>query len=285
MVTEIKTVGVVGAGTMGGAIAHVAALAGFNVILRDIDMKYVDGGVKRMSDFMDKSIAKGKMTPDVKEATLKRVKKTTEMKDLKNADIVIEAVLENIELKVSVFKELNGICGPDTIFGTNTSSISITEIAAGCGRPDKFCGIHFFNPVQLMKLVEVTSGLNTSQETIDSAKAFAAKLGKTAVHVKKDSPGFIVNRLLVPYLNEAVRLLEEGVASVEDIDTAIKLGLNYPMGPFEMQDMGGVDLSVTVLDYFTKEFGDPSYAPRYLLRQMVRANKKGRKTGEGFYKY
>ena len=285
MAAEIRTVGVVGAGTMGAGIAHVAAMAGLDVVLRDVEMRFVDGGIKRMADFMEKSIAKGKLTTEAKEAALKRVRKTVDMADLKDADLVIEAVLEDATLKVSVFKELDGICGPDTIFATNTSSLSITEIASGCGRADRFCGIHFFNPVQLMRLVEVVSGLNTAPEIVEAAKAFAVKLGKTPVHVKKDSPGFIVNRLLLPYLNEAAKLYSEGVASVEDIDTAVKLGLNYPMGPFEMHDMGGVDLCVTILDYFAKEFADPSYAPQYGLRQMARAGKKGRKTGKGFYKY
>jgi len=270
---------------MGSGIAHVAAMAGMEVVLRDVDMKFVEGGVKRISDFMDKSIAKGKSTPEAKAETLARIKKTTDIRDFAEADLVIEAVLEDAALKVAVFRELNEVCVPDTVFATNTSSISITEIAAGCGRPDRFCGIHFFNPVQLMKLVEVISGLETVPSVLEKAASFAAAVGKTAVRVKKDSPGFIVNRLLLPFMNEAARMLAEGVASVEDIDTAVKLGLNHPMGPFELLDMGGVDLSVTILDYFQKEFGDERYAPQYLLRQMTRANKKGRKTGEGFYKY
>lgn len=281
----IGKLGVIGAGTMGAGIAQVAAMAGIEVLLRDVDMKFVDAAVKRMEDSLDKSVAKGKLTAQAKAETLGRIAKSSDIADFREADLVIEAVLEDAALKISVFLELNEVCPESTIFATNTSSISITEIAAGSGRADRFCGIHFFNPVPMMRLVEIISGLNSSQATLEAAAAFAAAIGKTSVLVKKDSPGFIVNRLLIPYMNEAARLLSEGVASVEDIDTAVKLGLNHPMGPFELLDMGGVELAITILNYFREEFGDAGYAPQYLLKQMARAGKKGRKSGEGFYKY
>lgn len=282
---EMKTIGVVGAGTMGTGIAQTAAVMGYHVILRDIEMEFVNASVNRMDQYFTKSIAKGRMTDEQKEEALGRLTKTDRLQDLEEADLVIEAVLENMELKKSVFLELNQICKKETIFASNTSSMSITEIGKESGRPDRFCGIHFFNPVPVMKLVEVIRGLNTSDETMETALYFALSLGKTPVEVKKDSPGFIVNRLLLPYLNEAAKMLSEGVATVEDIDTAVRLGLNYPMGPFQMIDFGGIQLTVDVLNYFKEEFNDNSYAPQPLLRQMVRAGKLGPKAGEGFYKY
>lgn len=282
---SIKTVGVIGAGTMGTGIAQACATSGLNVILRDIDMKYVDGSLDRMEKSLHRAIEKGRMTTEEKDATLGRITKTVSLAEFAQADVVIEAVLEDLDLKQSIFAELNTICHQDTIFATNTSSLSITSIAAGSGRPDHFCGIHFFNPVSVMKLIEIISGLNTADDTIKKAYELANTLGKTPVHVKKDSPGFIVNKLLVPYMNEAVKLLAEGVASAEDIDTAVRLGLNYPMGPFQMLDMGGIDLSITILDYFQAEYGNPHYAPQLLLRQMSRGGQTGRKSGGGFYKY
>lgn len=282
---EMKTIGVVGAGTMGTGIAQTAAVMGYHVILRDIEMEFVNASVNRMDQYFTKSVAKGRMTDEQKEEALGRLTKTDRLQDLEEADLVIEAVLENMELKKSVFLELNQICKKETIFASNTSSMSITEIGKESGRPDRFCGIHFFNPVPVMKLVEVIRGLNTSDETMETALYFALSLGKTPVEVKKDSPGFIVNRLLLPYLNEAAKMLSEGVATVEDIDTAVRLGLNYPMGPFQMIDFGGIQLTVDVLNYFKEEFNDNSYAPQPLLRQMVRAGKLGPKAGEGFYKY
>jgi len=284
-IMEIKTVGVVGAGTMGTGIAQIVATMGYKVILRDIKMEFVDASVDRMNKYFTKSIEKGKMTSKKKEEILGRVNITDSLQDFKDVDFVVEAVLENMELKKSVFQELNNICRKETIFATNTSSMSITEIGKESGRPNQFCGIHFFNPVPVMKLVEVINGLNTAEETIETALQFALSLGKTPVEVKKDSPGFIVNRLLLPYLNEAAKMLAEGVASVEDIDTAVKLGLNYPMGPFQMMDFGGIQLTVDVLDYFKEEFNNNNYAPQPILKQLIRAGKLGAKVGGGFYKY
>ncbi|SHI53790.1 3-hydroxybutyryl-CoA dehydrogenase [Dethiosulfatibacter aminovorans DSM 17477] len=282
---NIKTIGVVGAGTMGTGIAQVAAMKGYNVILRDIKMEYVESSVTKMAKLLDKSVKKERITEIQKNDALDRITKTDKLEDFKDADLIIEAVLENMDLKKSIFSELNGICKEDTIFATNTSSMSVTEIASASGRPDRFCGIHFFNPVPVMKLVEVIYGMDSSKKTIEMALEFSLSLGKTPVEVKKDSPGFIVNRLLIPYMNEAARLLEEGVASVEDIDTAVKLGLNYPMGPFQMFDFGGIDLSVIISEYFRDEFNDLGYAPQLILKQMIRAGKTGMKCGEGFYKY
>lgn len=281
----IKTVGVVGAGTMGSGIAQACASAGLQVILRDIDQRYLDASLARMEQSMSRLVEKGKLTAQDREQTLARIQTTVELRDMAPAELILEAALEDPALKKNIFSELNGICPAETVFASNTSSLSVTDIASGSGRPDRFCGIHFFNPVSVMKLVEIISGLNTSEATVEKAYELARALGKVPVHVKKDSPGFIVNRLLLPYMNEAAKLLEEGVASVEDIDTAVKLGLNYPMGPFEMLDMGGIDLSVVILDYFAREFSEPGYAPRLILRQMLRAGAAGRKSGRGFYDY
>ncbi len=282
---EIKKIGVVGAGTMGTGIAQVAATMGYEVIIRDIKMEYVNASLERMNKYFIKSIEKGKLTLEEKDTILGRISITDNLQDFKDVDFVIEAVLENLELKGMVFQELNSICREETIFATNTSSMSVTGIGKESGRPQRFCGVHFFNPAPVMKLVEIIKGLNTSEETIELALQFALSLGKTPVEVKKDSPGFIVNRLLLPYLNEAAKMLSEGVASVEDIDTAVRLGLNYPMGPFQMMDFRGMQLTVDVLECFKEEFNDNNYAPQPILRQMIRAGKLGPKVGEGFYKY
>ena len=280
---SIKTIGVVGAGAMGTGIAHVAAMADYNVVLRDVDMSYVDNSVKNMDKFMARSVEKGKMTEDQRRATLDRIKKTVVLEDFADADFIIEVVIENIDLKKEVFQALDKICRPEVIFATNTSSMSITAIAASTGRSDKVCGMHFFNPAQIMRLVEVIRGLETSDETIAAAKALAESFGKKTIEVKKDSPGFVVNRIMIPQFIEAARLLQEGVASVEDIDTAVKLGLNYPMGPFELMDFTGIDISYFVMEYFADELRNNQYAAPQIIKQMVRANKLGKKTGGGFY--
>ncbi|MHB1405087.1 MAG: 3-hydroxyacyl-CoA dehydrogenase family protein [Desulfitobacteriaceae bacterium] len=282
---SIKTIGVVGAGAMGTGIAHVAATAGYEVILRDIDMAFVDRSVANMDKLMAKSVEKGKMTEEARQATLARIKKTTVLEDMAAADFIIEAVVEKMELKKEVFQTLNKVCRPEVIVGTNTSSMSITEIAAASGRPDQVCGMHFFNPAQVMRLVEIIRGMQTSDATVSVATDLARAFGKTTVEVKKDSPGFIVNRLMIPQMVEAARLLQEGVASIEDIDTAVKLGLNYPMGPFELMDFTGIDIHYFVMEYFADEFRDNQYAAPQIIKQMVRANKLGRKNGNGFYQY
>ena len=282
---SIKTIGVVGAGAMGSGIAHIAAMAGYDVILRDIDMAFVERATKNMDKFMARSVEKGKMTEEARQATLARIKGTTVLEDFAAADFVIEVVVEKMELKKEVFEALDKICRPEVILATNTSSMSITAIAATTNRPEKVCGMHFFNPAQLMRLCEVIRGFKTADETIATATELARAFGKTTVEVKKDSPGFIVNRVMIPQFVEAARLLQEGVASAEDIDTAVKLGLNYPMGPFELQDFAGVDISVLVMEYFADEFRNSQYAAPQIMKQMMRAGKLGKKTGEGFYKY
>lgn len=281
----VKTIGVVGAGAMGTGIANLAAMSGFEVVLRDIEERFLENSKKRMDAFMEKSVARNKMTVEEKESALNRIKTTTDLKDLKDVDFVIEAVLEDMELKKSVFKELDEVTRDDVILATNTSSMSITEIAAATKRPERVAGFHFFNPAQIMKLVEIVRGFNTSDETVDRLKAIAEQLNKEYVVVNKDTPGFIVNRVMIPHFIESIRLLEEGVASAEDIDKAVKFGLNYPMGPFELQDYAGVDIGYHVMEYFRKEFDDTRFAPPLLLKQMMSAGRFGRKSGAGFYDY
>ncbi|WP_223555249.1 3-hydroxyacyl-CoA dehydrogenase family protein [Lysinibacillus sphaericus] len=281
----IKTIGVVGAGSMGAGIANLAALNGFNVVLRDIEDRYLEGAMARLNKFMSKSVERGKMTEEQKQETLTRIQTTTKLEDLKDVDIVIEAVLEDLDLKKEVFSQLDVIVRDDVILTTNTSSMSITEIAAATKRPDRVAGMHFFNPAQLMKLVEIVRGYETSDDTVSALKALSLQLRKEVVEVKKDTPGFIVNRIMIPQFIEAIRLLEEGVASAEDIDKAVKFGLNYPMGPFELQDYAGVDIGYHVMEYFNNEFNDPRFAPPLLMKQMMRAGRFGKKSGAGFYDY
>jgi len=283
---EIKKLGVIGAGTMGNGIAQVAAQIGCEVIMRDIEDKFVEGGIKNIDKFLSKSVEKGKLQAEEKDAILGRIKGTTDMSDLKDVDFVVEAVIEDLDLKRRVFKELDELCRPDVVLSSNTSSMSITEIGAATKRPDKVCGMHFFNPVPLMRLVEIIRGYSTSDETISITTDLAKKLGKVTVEVKKDSPGFIVNRVMIPHFIEAIKIVEEGIASIEDVDTAVKNGLNYPMGPFELMDLTGNDIAYYVTEYFFKELNKESkWSSPNLLKTMVRANKLGRKTGGGWYDY
>ncbi|MFZ7112666.1 MAG: 3-hydroxyacyl-CoA dehydrogenase family protein [Desulfatiglandales bacterium] len=283
---EIKTIGVLGAGTMGSGIAQVAAQTGYDVIMRDIKDEFVQNGLKNIDKFLSKSVEKGKLEPSEKDAVMGRIKGTTAMADLKDVDLVVEVVIEDLGLKKAVFKELDELCRPDVILASNTSSMSITEIAAATKRPERVCGMHFFNPVPLMKLVEIIRGMATSDETIATCTEMAKKMGKITVEVKKDSPGFIVNRCMIPHFVEAIRIVEEGVATVEDVDKAVKNGLNYPMGPFELMDLTGIDIAFFVVDYFYKELNkEMKWAAPTLLKSMVRANRLGRKTGAGWYDY
>lgn len=283
---EIKKIGVVGAGTMGNGIAQLAAQIGCTVVMRDVEQRFVDNGLKNINRFLSKSVEKGKMTEDQKGEILGRITGTTQMADLKEVDIVIEAVIEDLNLKKSVFKELDGICRPEVILATNTSSMSITEIAVATQRPDKVVGMHFFNPVPLMRLVEVIRAYQTSDDTVQITTDLAKKMGKETVEVKKDSPGFIVNRIMIPHFIEAINIVQEGIATPEDVDKAVKLGLNYPMGPFELMDLTGLDIAKFVADYFYDELNKESkwVAPN-LLKTMLRANRLGRKTGAGWYDY
>jgi 3-hydroxybutyryl-CoA dehydrogenase len=280
----IKKIGVVGAGTMGNGIAQVAAQIGCDVVMNDIEMRFVEGGMKKIEGFLNKSVEKGKIDAKEKDAVLGRIKGTVDIKDLRDSDFVIEAVIENLDLKKSVFKQLDELCRPGVILATNTSSMSITEIAASTQRPDKVCGMHFFNPVPLMRLVEIIRGYATSDETIKTTTELAGKMGKVTVEVKKDSPGFIVNRIMIPHLLEAIRIVEEGIASIEDVDKAVKNGLNYPMGPFELMDLTGIDIAYFVTEYFYKELNKESkwVAPN-LMKTMIRAGNLGKKTGKGWY--
>jgi len=283
---QIRKVGVLGAGVMGNGIAQVCAQAGLEVVMRDIADEFVQRGLKNIEGFLSKGVEKGKLTEDDKKATLSRIKGTTQIEDLKDVDFVIEAVIEDLELKKKVFQEMDELTRPEVILATNTSSMSITEIATATKRADKVVGMHFFNPVPLMRLVEVIKGLDTSDETVKVTWELAERLGKTPVLVKKDTPGFIVNRIMMPQLMEAIRIYEEGIASMEDIDKAVKLGLNYPMGPFELMDLTGLDIAYFVNEYFRKELTqEMKHVTPHLLKAKVRAKKLGRKTGEGWYKY
>lgn len=283
---EIKTIGVLGAGVMGNGIAQVAAQAGYNVILRDIEDRFVEGGIKNIDKFLGKTVEKGKMTADDKNAIMGRIKGTTKIADLKDVDFVIEVIIEVMDVKKKVFAELDEVTKPDVILSTNTSSMSITEIATATKRPDKVVGLHFFNPVPLMKLVEVIRGMRTSNETIATALDLARKVGKEPVEVKVDVPGFLVNRLMIASSIEAIKLWEQGIASKEDIDKAAKLGLNYPMGPFELMDLTGLDINYHVMDYFHKELpNELKWDPPLAIKNMVKAGLLGRKTGKGWYDY
>ncbi len=283
---DIKKIGVLGAGAMGNGIAQLAAQIGCNVILRDIKDEYVERGMKNIDKFLSKSVEKGKMQAAEKGAVMGRIKGTTDMSLLKEVDFVLEAVIEDLELKKRVFKELDQLCRPEVVLASNTSSMSLTEIGSATRRPDKVCGMHFFNPAPLMRLVEVIRGFLTSDETVAITTDLARKMGKVTVEVKKDSPGFIVNRIMIPHMLEAIRIVEEGIASKEDVDTAVKNGLNYPMGPFELMDLTGIDVCYFVTEYFYKELNKESkWVSPNLLKTMIRANKLGRKTGARWYDY
>jgi len=283
--TEVKRVCVLGAGLMGHGIAQVCAQTGkFEVSMRDIEQRFVDNGMKMIKDSLQRFVKKGTVSEAESKEILNRIHPTLDLKQaVQNVDLVIEAVTENPPLKKAVLAEADKYAPPHAIIASNTSSISITEIGAATTRAEKVCGMHFFNPPQLMRLIEIVRGLKTSDETVETIKQVSAKLGKESVLVKKDTPGFIVNRILVPALNEAVFLVAEGVADPEDIDKAITLGLNWPMGPLKLIDYVGADTHLFITDVMVNETGDTKFRPSTLLKQMVRANLLGRKTGKGFY--
>lgn len=282
----IKTIGVLGAGVMGNGIAQVCSMAGYNVIMRDIEDRFVEGGIKNIDKFLAKSVEKGKMTAEAKNEIMGRIKGTTAIADMKDADFIIEVIIEVMDVKKKVFAELDEVTKPDVILSSNTSSMSITEIATATKRPDKVVGMHFFNPVPLMRLVEVISGVQTSAETVATTLDLTRKVGKEPVEVKVDVPGFLVNRLMIASSVEAIKLFEQGIASKEDIDKAAKLGLNYPMGPFELMDLTGLDINYHVMDYFYKELPkELKWDPPLAIKNMVKAGILGRKTGKGWYDY
>ena len=281
---SIQRVGVVGFGQMGSGIAQICAQAGFDTIVREVDQSLVDKGFQRVDGSLARLVKSGRATEDDARVARSRMRGTTSLAEFKDRDIVIEAIIEEIEPKKKLFAELDTICPPSTIFCSNTSSLTIVEMAAATKRPDRFAGLHFFNPPVIMKLVEIVKALTTSDETIAALREFVTKLGKTGV-LCKDTTGFIVNRLMVPYLLGAVRMLELGIATKEDIDSAVKLGLGYPMGPFELIDYTGVDINYHVANVFFEEFKDPKWAPPALLKRMYLAGHLGVKTGRGFYEY
>jgi 3-hydroxybutyryl-CoA dehydrogenase len=282
--SDISTVGVLGCGLMGSGIAQTAAAAGFTTIVREVSDSLLEKGKGRITGSLNKLVEKGKLDTGARDATLGRLRFTTKVADLKDCDIVVEAVVEDLEMKRAIWKELDALCPARTIFATNTSSLTVIEQATATGRTDKFVGLHFFNPVPLMKLVEVVRTVTTSDETFARAFAFGAKLGKEPI-AAKDNSGFVVNLLLVPYLLDAIRQLEHGVATVPDMDKAMQLGCGYPMGPFVLLDFVGLDTTYKIAEIMFAEYREQRYAPPPLLKRMVLAGWHGKKSGKGFYDY
>ena len=280
----MKKVVVIGGGTMGLDIAQVFARKGFDVVVRDIKDEIIQASEARLNKGLDKLVAKGKMDEAGKQAILDKMSFTTDLNAAADADLVVEAAIENLEIKKSIFAELDAICKPETILASNTSSISITAIAAATKRPDRFIGMHFFNPATVMKLVEVIRGANTSDETYKAIYDLSVEIGKEPVEAN-EAPGFVVNKILIPMINEACDLLYTGVATAEGIDTAMKLGANHPMGPLALGDLVGLDVCLAIMDTLYNETHDPKYRASLLMRKMVRAGHLGRKTGKGFFDY
>ena len=280
----MQKVGVLGAGTMGAGIAQAFASAGLAVVLRDMSEELVAAGLGTIQKNLDRQVAKGSLSEIEYQAILGRVELATELAAVADCDLVVEAIVEQMDIKKTVFEALDKTCKPETIFVSNTSSLSITEIASATNRPDRVMGMHFFNPASIMKLVELIRGIATSQATVDAVQAVALVIDKQPIEVA-EAPGFVVNRILVPMINEAVGILAEGLASPQDIDAAMKLGANHPMGPLTLADMIGLDVCLAVMDVFHEEFGDSKYRTHPLLRKYVRAGWLGRKSGKGFYDY
>ena len=281
---DVKRIGVVGAGTMGRGIAQVCATSGFNVVMSDVSADAVAAGLASIEKQLARAVEKERMSAAEKDAVLSRIETATGVEAMAGADVCIEAATENPDVKLDLFRDLESVCRADAILASNTSSISLTKIAGACARPERVIGMHFFNPVPLMKLVELIRAMQTSDATFEAAKALADRLGKTPVAVA-DSPGFVVNRMLVPMINEAVYAFAEGLASAEEIDLAMKLGLSHPIGPLALADLIGIDVCLYVMEVMYREFSDSKYRPCPLLRKMVDAGRLGRKSGRGFFEY
>jgi 3-hydroxybutyryl-CoA dehydrogenase len=280
----MRTVGVLGCGLMGSGIAQVCAAAGYRTIVREVDGALLEKGLGRIHKFLADGVSKGKLAPETRDATLAKLSGTTSFDEMKDCDLIVEAIVEQLDDKRASYAALEAVVGAHTIFLSNTSSLCITELAATTQRPDRFGGLHFFNPVPLMKLVEVIRGLATSDDTYHQAFGFAQSLGKEPI-TAPDRPGFVVNRLLVPYLLDAIRAYENGLGTLEDIDKGMKLGCGYPMGPFTLLDFVGLDTTYYIANIMFEEFREPAYAPPPLLKRMVLAGRLGRKSGRGFYNY
>lgn len=281
---HIERVGVIGAGTMGRGIAQACAMAGVEAVMVDVAQAAVDRGIAAIGASLERLQKKDKISGDARTAALARVRGSTAYADLAGASLIVEAATENVELKLSILREVDRLAAPDVILASNTSSISITALAAVVSRPQRFLGMHFFNPVPMMALVELIRGLQTSDDTLNVVRAFAERLGKTPI-VVRNSPGFVVNRILCPMVNEAIFALQEGLASAEDIDNGMRLGCNHPIGPLALADMIGLDVMLAVMNVFYADFNDPKYRPAPLLKEMVAAGYLGRKTKRGFYRY
>jgi 3-hydroxybutyryl-CoA dehydrogenase len=281
---EIQKVGVLGSGTMGLGIAQVLAQTGHKVVFWDIDIALPEKSISRIGRIISKAIEKGQAPEGADKIVTGNITATADLKDLADVDLVIEAIVENMDIKKKVYKDLDAVCKPECILASNTSSLSVTEIAAATKRADKVIGMHFFNPAQIMALIEVIPALQTADEVVDTVMAFGKKIGKKPIKVK-EGPGFVVNRILTPGMNEASFIFQEGLASVKDIDTAMRLGAGWPMGPFTLCDMVGLDIALAVCNTLYSEIGDPKYRPSLVIKQYVRAGYLGRKTGRGFYDY